>query len=39
MLADSTLPEILARTGAADAEHAFLALIDAESGRDAGAGR
>ena len=28
ILADSTLPELLARTGAADAEGAFLMLID-----------
>lgn len=29
VLADATLAELLARTGAADAEHAFLALVDA----------
>ncbi|MGA8978308.1 MAG: ABC transporter ATP-binding protein, partial [Pedococcus sp.] len=28
VLADATLPELLARTGADDAEGAFLALID-----------
>jgi ABC-2 type transport system ATP-binding protein len=28
VLSDSTLPELLARTGAADAEHAFLGLVD-----------
>lgn len=35
VLADATLPELLARTGAADAEGAFLALVDAA---DAAAG-
>ncbi|QHT56726.1 ABC transporter ATP-binding protein [Cellulomonas sp. H30R-01] len=29
VLADATLPELLAQTGAPDAEHAFLALVDA----------
>lgn len=34
LLADDTLQAILTRTGAADAEHAFLALVDsAEAGR------
>ncbi|KGN40151.1 ABC transporter ATP-binding protein [Knoellia aerolata] len=28
ILSDSTLPELLTRTGAADAEHAFLSLVD-----------
>jgi ABC-2 type transport system ATP-binding protein len=28
VLADASLPELLARTGAHDAEHAFLTLID-----------
>lgn len=28
VLSDSTLPELLERTGAADAEHAFLGLVD-----------
>ena len=28
ILSDSTLPELLSRTGAADAEHAFLGLVD-----------
>ena len=28
ILSDSTLPELLARTGAVDAEHAFLGLVD-----------
>ena len=36
ILSDSTLPELLERTGAADAEEAFLALID-EADRDGGA--
>ena len=36
ILSDSTLPELLDRTGAADAEEAFLALID-EADRDGGA--
>ena len=30
VLSDSTLPELLERTGAPDAEQAFLALVDAE---------
>lgn len=34
ILSDSTLPELLERTGAPDAEQAFLALVDAASGRD-----
>lgn len=33
ILADSTLPELLDRTGTADAESAFLALIDAAAGK------
>ncbi len=36
ILSDSTLPELLERTGAADAEEAFLALID-QADRDGGA--
>jgi ABC-2 type transport system ATP-binding protein len=36
ILSDSTLPELLERTGAADAEEAFLALID-EANRGGGA--
>ena len=37
ILSDSTLPELLERTGAADAEQAFLALIDeADRGRGCG---
>ena len=36
ILSDSTLPELLERTGAADAEEAFLALID-EADRGGGA--
>jgi ABC-2 type transport system ATP-binding protein len=36
ILSDSTLPELLERTGTADAEAAFLALID-EADRDGGA--
>ena len=38
ILADATLTELLATTGAPDAELAFLALIDAAAGRDPGAG-
>ncbi|AEE45017.1 ABC transporter ATP-binding protein [Cellulomonas fimi] len=39
VLADATLPELLARTGAADAEGAFLALVDeAEAGGGGGPG-
>lgn len=38
ILADATLPELLATTGAPDAELAFLALIDAAEGREPGAG-
>lgn len=38
ILADATLPELLATTGAPDAELAFLALIDAAASRDSGAG-
>ena len=37
ILADATLPELLATTGAPDAELAFLALIDAAEGREPGA--
>jgi ABC-2 type transport system ATP-binding protein len=33
ILSDSTLPELLERTGAADAEQAFLALVDQAAGR------
>lgn len=33
ILSDSTLPELLQRTGAPDAEQAFLALVDAEAAR------
>jgi ABC-2 type transport system ATP-binding protein len=33
ILSDSTLPELLARTGTTDAEQAFLALVDAAAGR------
>lgn len=33
VLSDSTLPELLERTGTADAEQAFLALVDAEAAR------
>ncbi len=33
ILSDSTLPELLDRTGAADAEQAFLSLVDAAAGR------
>ena len=33
VLSDSTLPELLERTGAPDAEQAFLALVDAEATR------
>lgn len=36
ILADATLPELLADTGAADAEHAFLTLIDRAEGRAEG---
>ena len=35
ILSDSTLPELLERTGTADAEQAFLALIDAADAADA----
>lgn len=38
ILSDSTLPDLLARTGAFDAEGAFLALIDQASARDAASG-
>ncbi len=38
VLSDSTLPELLARTGAPDAEQAFLALVDAEVARPRGGG-
>ncbi|MEO6789926.1 MAG: ABC transporter ATP-binding protein [Ornithinibacter sp.] len=34
ILSDSTLPELLERTGAADAEHAFLALVDGAAATD-----
>jgi len=34
ILTDSTLPELLERTGAPDAEQAFLALVDRASGRE-----
>ena len=34
VLADDTLPELLARTGAADADGAFLALVDAANAAD-----
>jgi len=33
ILSDSTLPELLCRTGAPDAEQAFLALVDEAAGR------
>ncbi len=36
VLSDSTLPELLARTGTDDAESAFLALVDEADGRDGG---
>lgn len=35
VLADATLPELLARTGATDAEGAFLALVDAANAANA----
>jgi ABC-2 type transport system ATP-binding protein len=35
ILSDSTLPELLERTGAPDAEQAFLALVDAENAKSA----
>jgi ABC-2 type transport system ATP-binding protein len=38
VLSDSTLPELLERTGAPDAEQAFLALVDAEGARTRGDG-
>jgi len=38
VLADARLEELLARTGATDAEGAFLALVDAAAARDAGTG-
>ena len=38
MLADSTLDELLARTGTPDAEGAFLALVDEAVARDAATG-
>lgn len=38
VLSDSTLDELLARTGAADAEGAFLALVDDAVARDAAKG-
>ena len=38
VLSDSTLDELLARTGAHDAEGAFLALVDEASARDAARG-
>ncbi len=37
ILSDSTLPELLERTGTADAEQAFLTLIDEAAARDGGA--
>jgi ABC-2 type transport system ATP-binding protein len=37
ILSDSTLPELLERTGTTDAEQAFLALIDEAATRDGGA--
>ena len=37
ILSDSTLPELLERTGTTDAEQAFLALIDEAAARDGGA--
>ncbi|CAN7189163.1 ABC transporter ATP-binding protein [Knoellia sp. LjRoot47] len=36
ILSDSTLPELLDRTGALDAEQAFLALVDEAAGRPPG---
>ena len=36
ILSDSTLPELLESTGAPDAEHAFLALVDAAAAKDGG---
>jgi ABC-2 type transport system ATP-binding protein len=36
ILSDSTLPELLERTGTTDAEQAFLALIDRASAREGG---
>ena len=38
VLSDSTLDELLARTGAPDAEGAFLALVDEAVARDAAKG-
>jgi len=38
ILSDSTLPELLGRTGTSDAEQAFLALIDAADAEDAAGG-
>jgi ABC-2 type transport system ATP-binding protein len=35
IISDSTLPELLERTGAPDAEQAFLALVDAENAKSA----
>jgi ABC-2 type transport system ATP-binding protein len=37
VLSDSTLPELLSRTGAEDAESAFLALVDEDAAHDGGA--
>ena len=38
ILSDSTLPHLLERTGASDAEGAFLALIDQAAARDGAGG-
>ena len=38
ILSDSTLPELLERTGTADAEQAFLALVDAADAADGSGG-
>ena len=35
MIADSTVPELLARTGAPDVERAFLSLIDGAAAEEA----
>lgn len=37
VLSDSTLPELLSRTGTEDAESAFLALVDEDAAHDGGA--
>lgn len=39
VLADATLPELLAQTGTSDVEAAFLALVEDGAGRDGGHGR